>query len=114
MARAGWLWRNWGNWNGQQVVPADYLRQATVTAAHIVENTPEEHWRYGHAFWTNDYGKLWPSLPRDSFAAAGAGCHHIWVSPGLDLVVAQRFSPWQDQAENDEIVIPWILDAVRE
>jgi len=113
MARAGWLWRNWGNWNGQQVVPADYLRQATVTAPHIVENIPEEHWCYGHAFWTNDYGKLWPSLPRDSFAAAGAGSHHIWVCPGLDLVIVQRFGPWEDQAENDGVVIPWILDAIR-
>jgi len=30
-----------------------------------------------------------PSVPRDSFAANGAGRRHIWVCPSLDLVVAQ-------------------------
>ena len=68
-ARMGQLWLNWGKWNGQQVVPADYLHQATVTNPDILANELEEHWRYGHGFWVNDRGKQWPDLPRDSYAA---------------------------------------------
>ncbi|NIR00538.1 MAG: hypothetical protein GTN78_10110, partial [Gemmatimonadales bacterium] len=32
MCRLGWLWCNFGNWNGRQVVPEEWLREATVAA----------------------------------------------------------------------------------
>ena len=117
-ARIGQLWLNWGNWNGQQVVPSDYLHQATVTNPDILANEPEEHWRYGHGFWVNDRGKQWPDLPRDSYAAWGGGARNIWVCPGLDLVVALNPGPWtgvKDESgrlrwENDTLAR--ILEAV--
>lgn len=93
-ARAGHLWLNWGNWDGTQVVPSEYLRQATVTNGDIRANEPEDKWCYGHGFWVNDFGVQWPDLPRDSFAASGAGAKHIWVCPSLDLVVVQNPGPW--------------------
>ena len=112
-ARLGWLWLNRGNWDGKQVIPSDYLEEATQTAELVRNAAPEEEWSYGHAFWTNDHGKLWPSLPRDSYAAAGAGSQHVWVCPSLDLVIAQSPGPWDDQEENDSGPIHWILDALR-
>ena len=101
MARLGYLWLNGGNWDGIQVVPADYLEMATKTAPDILTNSPEADWRYGHAFWTNDHGKLWPSLPRDSFAASGAHRKHIWMCPSMDIVVAQ--SPGIFTKQDDEV-----------
>lgn len=89
MARMGYLWLNWGNWGGNQLIPETYLREATKTAPNIKTNCPEHQWRYGYAFWTNDHGKLWPNLPRDSYSASGATQKNIWVCPSLDLVVAQ-------------------------
>lgn len=112
MARSGWLWRCGGKWENRQVVPSAYLREATVTADHIRRNCPEKQWCYGRAFWTNDSGVHWPSLPRDSFAASGGGSQHIWVCPGLDLVIAQSPGPWKDHIDLDGVVIPWILDAI--
>ena len=47
-ARAGHLWLNEGSWDGEQVVPADYLKTATVTNDDIRANEPEEKWCYGH------------------------------------------------------------------
>ena len=113
-ARLGWLWLNRGNWNGNQVVPADYTKQAVVTAPDILENCPEDQWCYGHGFWTNDHGKLWPSLPRDSFAASGAGKQLVWVCPSLDLVVAESPGIYEKHVEEDEGAVRWIVDAVRE
>ena len=111
-ARLGWLWRNEGNWRGTQVIPADWMRQITVTAPDIRENAPEDQWCYGHGFWTNDHGKLWPSLPRDSYAASGAGRQYIWVCPSLDLVVCH--SPGLgDKTGHDTGVTRWIVDALR-
>jgi CubicO group peptidase (beta-lactamase class C family) len=112
-ARLGWLWRHAGRWRDRQVIPAAWMRQATVTAALVRATASPEGWCYGHGFWTNDRGTLWPSLPRDSFAAQGAGGQHIWVCPSLDLVVAQSPGIWADQRENDHGVIRWIVDALR-
>lgn len=101
MARLGWLWRNGGRWDGRPVIPAEWLAEATRTAPEIMEHLPSDKWRYGHGFWTNDHLKMWPSLPRDSFAAWGAGSQHVWVCPSLDMVVAQSPGAWDDQREND-------------
>ena len=119
-ARLGLLWLNQGNWNGVQVVPEEYLKQATVTNPDIVANEPEENWRYGHGFWVNDRGKAWPDLPRDSFAAWGGGARHIWVSPSLDLVIVHNPGFWtndRDQVERlrwENEALSRILDALAE
>jgi CubicO group peptidase (beta-lactamase class C family) len=112
MARLGLLWLNWGRWRERQLVPKAWLQEATVTAPDIRANSPEARWQYGYAFWTNDHGKLWPHLPRDSYAASGAGSQHIWVCPSLDLVVAQSPGIWQEQEENDTGTLGHILDAL--
>ncbi|UCC63560.1 MAG: beta-lactamase family protein [Anaerolineae bacterium] len=111
MARLGWLWRNWGRWRDRQLIPEAWLRQATQTAPDIWANCPPAQWKYGYAFWTNDHGQLWPHLPRDSYAASGAGSQHIWVCPSLDLVVVQSPGLWQDQAENDAGLLKLVIDA---
>lgn len=89
MARCGWLWLNRGNWNGTQVVPSKWIERATIVSTEILENEPEDKHVYGLGFWCNDQGRIWPDLPRDSYAASGAGKQHIWVCPSLDLVVVQ-------------------------
>lgn len=99
MARMGYLWLNWGNWAGKQIIPEKWLREAVKIAPDIRANCPEEQWKYGYAFWTNDYGKQWPSLPRDSYAASGAGQKHIWVCPSLNVVVAQSPGIWSSQTD---------------
>ncbi|MCH7594503.1 MAG: serine hydrolase [Chloroflexi bacterium] len=89
MARLGLLWLNDGDWNGTQVVPAGWLRQATRVSDMLLQHEPREMWRYGLGFWCNDQGVLWPNLPRDSFAAVGAGKQSIWVDREHDLIVVQ-------------------------
>ena len=112
MARLGWLWRNWGRWEGRQLIPEAWLREATRTAPDIRANCPREQWKYGYAFWTNDHGQLWPNLPRDSYAASGAGSQHVWVCPSLDLVVAQSPGLWGEQEENDTGLLRLVVEAL--
>ena len=89
MARVGLLWQRGGEWRGTQVIPRAWLEEATRVSGMIIENEPPERHVYGLGFWCNDTGVLWPTLPRDSFAASGAGKQLIWVCPSLDLVVVQ-------------------------
>jgi len=111
MARLGWLWRNWGRWQDRRVVPEDWLREATQTAPDIRANCPQDQWRYGYAFWTNDHAQLWPRLPRDSFAACGAGNQFIWVCPSLDLVVVESPGLWEREEENFAALLRLVADA---
>lgn len=115
LCRLGWLWRNGGAWAGRQVVPRDWLREATRSASVITRDLPGETGGvgvYGHAFWTNDTGKLWPNLPRDSFAACGAGNYTAWVSPSLDLVIAQSPGPPTESPQADSRVAEWVIEAL--
>ncbi len=89
MARMGWLWLNQGRWNGTQIIPSEWIENATKVSSEILANEPQERHVYGLGFWCNDHGQVWPDLPRDSFAASGAGNQHIWVCPSLDLVIVQ-------------------------
>lgn len=89
MARMGWLWLNRGNWNGDQIISAEWMDKATKVSSEILENEPPKRHIYGLGFWCNDQAQVWPDLPKDSFAASGAGNQHIWACPNLDLVVVQ-------------------------
>ena len=112
MARLGWLWRNWGRWEDKQLIPEAWLQEAVQTAPDIRANCPKEEWKYGYAFWTNDHGQYLPSLPRDSYAASGAGRKHIWVCPSLDLVVVQSPGVYKDHAvDNDTGLLRLVVDA---
>ena len=94
LARVGWLWCNYGRWGNQQIVPEAWLRESTQVASHIKEHCPEKDWLYGHGFWSNSQGKLWPDLPRDGFHSWGAGGHYAAVFPSLELVIVQNPDPF--------------------
>ncbi len=89
MARCGLLWMHQGNWDGTQVVPSEWVKEATRVNTDVLANEPEVNHRYGLGFWCNDRGQVWPNLPKDSFAASGNGQQHIWVCPSLDLMVVR-------------------------
>jgi CubicO group peptidase (beta-lactamase class C family) len=114
MARLGWLWCNWGAWRGEQLVPEDWLREATQTAATIEEHCPEEEWQYGYGFWTNDHQRAWPELPARSFAAVGAGGHHVWVWPERDVVVVHGPGTYDDKSELGDGLLGDVVDAVED
>jgi CubicO group peptidase (beta-lactamase class C family) len=101
MARMGWLWLNRGHWNGTQIIPATWIDEATTVSKEILENEPVERHVYGLGFWCNDQAQVWPDLPKDSFAASGAGNQHIWVCPSLDLVVVQSPGTYPSQGAFD-------------
>lgn len=111
MARMGYLWLNEGSWQGQQIIPEGWMREATRTAENIKANCPSEQWKYGYAFWINDYGKIWPHLPRDSYAALGAHSQHIWVCPSLNLIIVQSPGIYSKQEENDRGIVRLIVEA---
>ena len=109
LARLGWLWCNWGYWEGKSVIPESWLREATAVAPDILANSPENMWRYGHGFWTNQKGKLWSDLPREGYTAWGAGGHYVIVFPSYQLVVVMNPTPYPGASQPYEThTVTWL------
>ena len=107
LARAGWLWCNYGRWGDLQLVPETWMRDCTRVAPHIKEHCPEKDWLYGNGFWSNSEGKLWPDLPRDGFHSWGAGGHYAAVFPSRELVIVQNPDPFGNrggEGANPELI----------
>ena len=48
LARAGWLWCNYGRWGDAQLVPEAWMRDSTQVAQHIKAHCLEKDWLYGN------------------------------------------------------------------
>ena len=88
-ARFGMLYYNKGRWNGEQILPENWVRK-TVTP---FEGDPEKH--YGYLFWLNGFEKehpskrLYPEVPGDMYYAGGYGGQKIFIIPSKNLVVVR-------------------------
>jgi CubicO group peptidase (beta-lactamase class C family) len=102
MARIGYLMLRRGNWNGRQVVPADWVAESTRPFTRVGEMNPprrrEGPFGYGYLWWVWD-GPHATGPWEGAYAGHGAIGQHIVVIPKLDLVVAHKTSPGQRDAE---------------
>ena len=67
-----------GNWNGKQLLPADYVRAATSYQIAIPDGEDINCTGYGYQIWITDFG----------FAFLGMGCQLAICVPSMDLVFA--------------------------
>jgi CubicO group peptidase (beta-lactamase class C family) len=83
LARFGYLFLRGGRWGDRQVVPADWVVDAT-TPSQALQTT------YGYLWWLNQDGDpQWPDLPEDAYAALGLGGQVALVVPSWDMVVTR-------------------------
>jgi CubicO group peptidase (beta-lactamase class C family) len=76
VAKFGYLYLNGGRWDGQQVIPADYVVASTSAAG----SSPNVLQGYGWLWWVGTEGGR-------TYFARGYGGQFIYVVPELDLVV---------------------------
>jgi CubicO group peptidase (beta-lactamase class C family) len=84
LARFGLLILNKGNWDGQQLVEAKWIKDATTPSKHGPD--------YGYLWWLNTRQKQWPSGPVTSFAAIGNGGNIVWIDPDHDVVLVWHWA----------------------
>jgi CubicO group peptidase (beta-lactamase class C family) len=79
MAKFGYLFLHHGEWNGTQLLPAEWVE--TSTSKHIetkgLMNAAEDD-GYGYLWWIDSFG---------GYSAHGFGGQYIFVLPQLDMVV---------------------------
>lgn len=88
-ARFGLLYYNNGVWKGEQVLPAEWVKES------IQSSSADQQKHYGYQFWLNGYNSedkdmLWyPDVPADMFFADGYGGQCVYVIPSKKLVVVR-------------------------
>ena len=99
-ARIGQLMMVRGAWEGRQLIRRDSVAKALAYAGmpkparHAGNPAPAS----GLAWYTN-YDGVWPAVPRDAFAGAGAQHQVIVVIPSLDLIVVRNGDALGDHRE---------------
>ena len=104
MAKLGELYLNGGRWDGEQIIPADYVLASTTQQSDgdATGGTP-----YGYQWWVTD------ASGSPAFYALGYGGQYIYVLPDLDLVVvigaARRVPPEELRSPRyliEDIIVP--------
>jgi CubicO group peptidase (beta-lactamase class C family) len=84
MARFGLFTLRKGNWQGKQILSADWFKKATTPTSV----NPE----YGFMnYFLNTQQKMYPSAPASAYAHIGNGTNMIYVDEENDLVVVVRW-----------------------
>jgi len=86
-ARFGLLFLRSGRWGGQQVVPADWVRESTTSHSVIGPQSG-----YGYMWWIGEGAGGFPNVDEGpgSYYASGLGGQNIIVMPSRNLVVVHR------------------------
>jgi CubicO group peptidase (beta-lactamase class C family) len=113
LAKVGFLFLKNGKWQGQQIVPADWVK-SSVTPAITVEDEGRR-WGYGFQWWLQPWSK---SPEKAAWAARGLGGQELRVVPEYNLIVVLTgwdLLPPAQEPRHDQLerVIAAIKDASR-
>lgn len=91
-----------GAHDGSQLVTPEWVDRAVAYAGTPAPDRPSGNPQptSGLGWWTNHDG-VWPNVPRDAFAGAGAGNQVVLVVPSLALVVVRNGSLLGDEAAGE-------------
>ena len=94
-ARFGLLYARGGQWNGEQLIPSQWVADSTVP------NDVTE--RYGYQWWLSE--RLGPE--HRYFSARGHDGQYIYVFPQYDLVVLRN--GWYDKYDGEPVADPYLF-----
>ncbi len=115
-AKIGQLVLNGGTWQGQRIVPEDWVKQSTKPRF----DTWWDGMHYGYQWWlgTSPFGA---GRKVDWIAAVGQGGQRIFIVPALDLVVVTNAGLYADGGDSAIVrsifeyrVLPAIRDPVQQ
>lgn len=91
LARLGILYLQNGQWQGEQILPPNWLRYVSTPAPAQPprsNNAGQPTPGYGAQWWLFDQG--FPDLPSDTIAARGNRGQYLFVIPSRNLVIVRR------------------------
>lgn len=103
LAKFGYLYLHQGEWDGKQIIPADYVKESTRKQN---EGGFPENEGYGYQWWVTTV------KGHEAYFAGGFGGQFIYVVPDLDIVVIIASNLDRPHIENRNIVGEFIIPAV--
>lgn len=99
LARFGLLFLNRGNWNGRQLINADWVDQATRVQVppSIPNGLPSSSRKgsgvYGYHWWPNgitpEGQRHWPDAPLNTYSRSGYNNNDLFVIPAWNMVTVR-------------------------
>lgn len=111
MAKFGFLYLNGGKWDGEQIIPVDWVAESTQRQISV---NPEVD--YGYLFWLTTMKDAAKGRAYATYRADGAGGQKIVVVPELDLVAvvtANLNASSRDKSDTEAIIADYVLPAVK-
>jgi CubicO group peptidase (beta-lactamase class C family) len=111
-ARFGLLYLQDGVWRGERLLPEGWVRYTVTPTAQAPRG------EYGAMFWLNAGApadpavRLWPSAPRDAYAAQGFQEQKLIVIPSRKLVLVRFGATSERKAWNTDAFIADVLAAL--
>lgn len=113
LARFGLLYLARGNWNGRQLINADWVDQATrvQVPASIPNALPTSSRKgsgvYGYHWWPNgitpEGRRRWPDAPLSTYSRSGYNNNDLFVIPAWNMVTVRLgLDQREDQITTDE------------
>lgn len=100
MAKFGYLYLNKGKWNGDQIIPEDWV--STSTSVH------------SDTYWNKQFGYHWWIPADDCFASQGAFGQNIYIYPDKNIVVVYTAGLPVDTADTTllQLTSDYIIPAI--
>ena len=117
MARIGYLMLRNGEWNGEQLVPKEWIRKTTSLITPVKEVKISEPRVANWDWWKWGYGYMWrvwdPNEEirdelKGAYSATGAWGQYITIIPSLNLVVAAKTKSEYRRGTNKETYLTLI------
>ncbi len=82
-ARFGYLFLKNGKWNGKQLLPESWIKEATTSSTPYAS--------YGYMWWLNKGERSVENVPDHLFYGAGFGGNFVFIDQEADLLVVTRW-----------------------
>lgn len=111
-ARFGMLYLNDGVWDGERILPEDWVKYSTTPTPLAPKG------QYGAQFWLNAgepdnrEDRPWPSAPTDTYAAQGFESQRVMVIPSKDLVIVRQGQSRPEAAWDTDAMLRNVLAAL--
>lgn len=107
LARFGNIYLNQGVWNGEQIVPRDWVKASTTADSLHLQPSSDGSYGYGYQWWL-------PAGDDGSFMAIGIYGQNIYVNPAHNIVIARTaaYREYEEYGDQMDLETAAVMQAI--